>query len=161
MHDVRASWEKFIAIEPWEGLGSDPRTADTSVVRLATYNGWFAVPQGDGQAQEKGYPKGMPNYTKHTGGIPFAQVKQLMRFRTGAHHLRVETGRWLKPRLPRSLTEGLSKMHLAGSTVEDEYHVLFECPAYHRIRLKYGTALFSKFGGVSRVARSLEVSWQG
>ena len=42
----------------------DPRTADTSVVRLATYNGWFAVPQGDGQAQEKGYPKGMPNYIK-------------------------------------------------------------------------------------------------
>ena len=47
-------------------------------MRLATYNGWFAVPQGDGQAQEKGYPKGMPNYIKHTGGIPFAQVKQLM-----------------------------------------------------------------------------------
>ena len=73
---VWAAWEKFIAIEPWEGFGSDPRTADTSVVRLATYNGWFAVPQGDGQAQEKGYPKGMPNYIKHTGGIPFAQVKQ-------------------------------------------------------------------------------------
>ena len=34
---VWAAWEKFIAIEPWEGLGSDPRTADTSVVRLATY----------------------------------------------------------------------------------------------------------------------------
>ena len=31
-----------------------------------------------GEAQEKGYPKGMPNYIKHTGGIPFAQVKQLM-----------------------------------------------------------------------------------
>ena len=28
---VWAAWEKFIAIEPWEGLGSDPRTADTSV----------------------------------------------------------------------------------------------------------------------------------
>ena len=151
---VWAAWEKFIAIEPWEGLGSDPRTADTSVVRLATYNGWFVVPQGDGQAQEKGYPKGMPNYIKHTGGIPFAQVKQLMRFRTGAHHLRVETGRWLKPRLPRSLR--VCQKCTWGSTVEDEYHVLFECPAYHRIRLKYETALFSKFGGVSRVARSMK-----
>ena len=90
---VWAAWGKFTTIEPWEGLGSDLRTADTSVVRLATYNGWFAEPQGGGQAQEKGYPKGMPNYIKHTGGIPFAQVKQLMRFRTGAHHLRVETGR--------------------------------------------------------------------
>ena len=43
-----------------------------------------------------------------------------------------------------------------GSTVEDEYHVLFECPVYHRIRLKYENALFSKFGGVSRVARSMK-----
>ena len=34
--------------------------------------------------------------------------------------------------------------------------MLFECPAYHRIRLKYETALFSKFGGVSRVARSMK-----
>ena len=110
--------------------------------------------QGDGQAQEKGYPKGMPNYIKHTGGIPFAHVKQLMRFRTGAHHLWVETGRWLKPRLPRSLR--VCQKCTWGSTVEDEYHVLFECPAYHRIRLKYETALFSKFGGVSRVARSMK-----
>ena len=36
--------------------------------------------------------------------------------------------------------------------------MLFECPAYHRIRLKYETALFSKFGGVSRVARSMKFS---
>ena len=35
-------------------------------------------------------------------------------------------------------------------------NLLFECPAYHRIRLKYETALFSKFGGVSRVARSMK-----
>ena len=34
--------------------------------------------------------------------------------------------------------------------------MLFECPAYHRIRLKYDNALFFKFGGVSRVARSME-----
>ena len=89
------------------------------------------------------------------GGIPFAQVKQLMRFRTGAHHFRVETGRWLKPRLPRSLRV-CQKCTWGSTAVEDEYHVLFECPAYHRIRLKYETALFSKFGGVSRVARSMK-----
>ena len=43
---VWTAWEKFIATEPWEGLGTEPweGTADTSVVRLATYNGWFAVP---------------------------------------------------------------------------------------------------------------------
>ena len=35
--------------------------------------------------------------------------------------------------------------------------MLFECPAYHRInRLKFENFLFSKFGGVSRVARSMK-----
>ena len=31
------------------------------------------------------------------------------------------------------------------------------CPAYHRIGLKYEDALFSKFGGVSRVARPMKL----
>ena len=42
--------------------------------------------------------------------------------------------------------------------MEDEYHVLFECPTYHHIRLKYEEALFSNFGGVSRAARSMRPS---
>ena len=87
-----------------ENLESNPRTAPTARIRLVTYNSWFVVPQGTGETQEKGYPPGMPNYIKHSGGIPFSQVEQLMRFRTGAHHLRVETERWVQPpaRLPRS-----------------------------------------------------------
>ena len=44
--------------------------------------------------------------------------------------------------------------------MEDEYHVLFECPTYHHIRLKYEEALFSNFGGVSRAARSMRPSGQ-
>ena len=34
--------------------------------------------------------------------------------------------------------------------------MLFECPAYHRTRLKYENASISKFGGVSRVAGSMK-----
>ena len=34
--------------------------------------------------------------------------------------------------------------------------MLFECPKYHRIRLKYEIALFFIIGGVSRVARSVK-----
>ena len=45
-----------------------------------------------------------------------------------------------------------------GSVMEDEYHVLFECPTYHHIRLKYEEALFSNFGGVSRAAQSMRPS---
>jgi hypothetical protein len=88
------AYDRFMA-EPWEGLAVNPRNADATTVRLATYNSWFAVAKDE---QEKGYPECMPAYVKHTGGIPFDQVKHLMRLRAGAHHLRIETGRWLNTR---------------------------------------------------------------
>ena len=75
---VWAAWEKFVQVEPWENLESNPRTAPTARIRLVTYNNWFAVPHGTGGTQEKGYPPGMPNYSKHCGGIPFSQIKQLI-----------------------------------------------------------------------------------
>ena len=155
---VWAAWEQFVHVEPWENLESNPRTAPTARIRLVTYNNWFAVPHGTGGTQEKGYPPGMPNYIKHSGGIPFSQVKQLIRFRTGAHYLRVETERWVPvpARLPRS--ERVCQKCTLGSVMEDEYHVLFECPTYHHIRLKHEEALFSNFGGVSRAARSMRPS---
>ena len=43
----------------------------------------------------------MSRYICWTGGIPCAHVKQLMRLRTGAHHLAIETGRWQRPTVPR------------------------------------------------------------
>ena len=92
---------------------------------------------------EAGYPQGMPRYIRHTSGIPFTYVKQLMRFRTGAHHLAIETGRWARPKLPRQ-HRVCSKC--SCTVVEDEVHFLFECPAYDRIREKY-TVLFAQFGG--------------
>jgi hypothetical protein len=70
-----------------------------------------------------------------------------MRFWTGAHHLRVETQRWKKPRLPRS--ERVCEICTLGTMVEDEFHVLDECPVNHHISLKYEIALFTDFGGVS------------
>ena len=106
--------------QPWDNLESNPRTAPTARIRLVTYNNWFAVPHGTGGTQEKGYPPGMPNYIKHSGGIPFSQIKQLIRFRTGAHHLRVETERWVPApaRLPRSerVCQKCTGLLLTGST---------------------------------------------
>jgi hypothetical protein len=45
----------------------------------------------------------LSRYIRHRSGIPFADVKQLMRLRTGAHHLAIETGRWVHPIFPRQL----------------------------------------------------------
>lgn len=144
------AWEKMMA-EPWEGLTTDPRTAPSAKVRMVTYNSWFAVPLDAEIEEDSDYPQGMPQYIRRTGGIPFEQVKQLMRLRTGAHYLRVETGRWQQPRLPRG--ERVCQKCTWGTMVEDEFHMLFECPRYHRIRAKYEQSLFAKFGGVAQAPR--------
>ena len=67
----------------------------------------------------------------------------LIRFRTGAHHLAIESGRWARPKLP--------KQHRIGSkfsrtVFEDEVHFLSDCPAYDRIREQYEAILFAQFG---------------
>ena len=42
------------------------------------------------------------------------------------------------------------------SVVEDEFHLLFECPAYDTIRAKYDQELFAPFGGRTRVVRIMK-----
>ena len=148
------AWDKML-VEPWQDLDADPRTAPSTKVRMVTYNSWFAVetpPQIEKKLKHD-YPEGMPRYIRHTGGIPFEQVKQLMRLRTGAHHLRVETGRWQNPRLPRA--DRVCQKCTWGTKVEDEFHMLFECPRYHHIRVRYEQSLFTAFGGISQTPRSM------
>jgi hypothetical protein len=70
-------------------------------------------------------------------------LKELMRLHIGAHHLAIETGRWQRPIVPRD--ECLCS-RCTRRAIEDEFHVLFKCPAYQQIRLKYGSTLFSRFG---------------
>ena len=78
-----------------------------------------------------------------------AQLFNLLRFRLGAHSLRVAEGRW--ERLPRDrrlcerCTEGV---------VEDEFHLVFECPAYDSVRTKY-PELFEDFGAASPFGREM------
>ena len=143
-------WEKMMA-EPWEDLHSNPRTAPSEKVRMVTYNSWFAVPLDTEVEKNSSCPHDIPHYIRRTGGIPFEQVKQLMQLRTGAHHLRVETGRWQQPRLPRS--ERVCQKCTWGTMVEDEYHLLFECPRYHHIRAQYDRTLFAHFGGATQAPR--------
>jgi hypothetical protein len=63
-----------------------------------------------------------------------------------------------KPRLPRS--ERFCEKCTLRTIVEDEFHVLFECPVYHHIRLKYEDALFTDFGGFARVSRVMKTPWK-
>ncbi|KAF6261524.1 hypothetical protein COO60DRAFT_1500794 [Scenedesmus sp. NREL 46B-D3] len=70
-----------------------------------------------------------------------------MRFRLGAHDLRVATGRWeragnsLLPRHQRLCTR------CAAGQVEDEFHVVFECDAYELVRERFWCLLMSSVVG--------------
>ena len=123
------------------------------LIKLSTYHSWFMTGDIPQEELEAGYPQGMPRYIRHTSGIPFTYVKQLMRFRTGAQHLAIETGRWARPKLPRQ-HRVCSKC--SCTVVEDEVHFLFECPAYVRIREKYNTVLFAQFGGCQEASSTMK-----
>lgn len=61
----------------------------------------------------------------------------MAQLRTGSHWLAVETGRW--QRLER---EQRVCPHCDVAAIEDEAHMLFDCPFYAGLRLQYA-ALFS------------------
>jgi hypothetical protein len=63
----------------------------------------------------------------------------LTKLRISAHSLRIQTGRYGKDRLERNLR--VCQM-CNGNEIEDEFHFVFNCPAYHSIRLKYIKTFF-------------------
>ena len=52
-------------------------------------------------------------------------IKAMIRFRLGAHNLRIETGRWSGLKREDRLCSYCHKM-------DDEYHALFECEEIYR-----------------------------
>ena len=67
-----------------------------------------------------------------------------MRFRLGAHDLNVVSGAWAEGiRLPR---EKRVCSCCAMNKVEDETHLIFECPHYSIIRMGFEADIFSSEG---------------
>ena len=60
----------------------------------------------------------------------------ITRWRLSCHSLRIETGRYQRPRLPRN-----ERTCIICNTLEDEHHALFQCSAHIYIRLRYVTIL--------------------
>jgi hypothetical protein len=55
----------------------------------------------------------------------------LFKFRTSAHNLAIETGRYTRPKTP--LNERIC-LHCQNKPIEDEVHFLLQCPLYNRER---------------------------
>ena len=58
--------------------------------------------------------------------LPMAHgvMLRFLRFRLGCHHLRVNTGRWAQPAIPR---EDRTCLRCAAASVDDEEHCLLHC----------------------------------
>ena len=57
----------------------------------------------------------------------------ITRWRLSSHDLRIETGRYTKPKTPKNDR----KCTICPLRVEDEHHVIFVCPLYSSVRRKY------------------------
>ena len=62
--------------------------------------------------------------------MPFRHRSAMATFRTGVAPLRIETGRY------EGLPEAERTCTFCKDSVEDEFHVLFDCPLYNGIRLE-------------------------
>lgn len=117
----------------WQGLPVNPRTAERGSVIACTYARWFAVPAGAEAT--------VPGYVASTAGMPAQCVRSLAAFRLGAHDLEVATGRW------HGQERGERLCRLCQSGVGDEFHMVFECPAYAAVRQCHAV-LFEPCGGL-------------
>ena len=65
--------------------------------------------------------------------------KIISRWRLSNHTLKIETQRYTRPKTPRN-----ERVCSFCNTLEDEQHVVFDCPLYHNIRRKYEPTLTNK-----------------
>ena len=98
---VWGAWDAMLQ-EPWDKVtayASPRQPVSSNLIKLATYHSWFMTGDIPPEELEAGYPQGMPRYIRHTSGIPFAYVKQVMRFRTGVDWFSWTPADWLLPRV--------------------------------------------------------------
>jgi hypothetical protein len=72
--------------------------------------------------------------------------RMLACFRIGSHMLRVETGRWSNEAQNTRVCPVCS-----SGAVEDEKHLIFECPSYYETRSKIRTHIFKELSSLSSV----------
>jgi hypothetical protein len=140
---------------PWSDLPpahQSPRclpVADARI-KLVTYNAWMSVlpteqtAASDPPPAAPWYPDCMPRYVRFTHECSDVHLKQLIRFRCGSHDLGIETGRWQqRARQQRCCTK------CSQHVIDDEFHMVMECPSLHSVRAQYAT-LFEVVGGYAR-----------
>ena len=65
--------------------------------------------------------------------------KIVTRWRLSNHSLKIETQRYCRPHIPRE-----NRVCTLCNKLEDEAHVIFECPLYHAVRRRHELLLAAK-----------------
>jgi hypothetical protein len=137
-----ARWRRYYHISAWHGLSSNPRTAPSEGATRCTYHTWFAADlPADGA-----HWSCAPCIT--ASNVPYAHLISLISFRTSSHNLEVQRLRQVHPRVPRALRT--CPLCNSGS-VQDEHHMLFDCPYLASARLQY-PALFHAHHGIKSMS---------
>lgn len=104
---------------PFQGIDISPRLCDSAGAVSCTYMNWFSKPD-------------WPCQNFLTAPVHISLMRLFIRFRTGCHQLPIVSGRL--SRIPRS-----QRLCSACNTssIGDEMHMIFECPALENLRQKY------------------------
>ena len=132
---VMEKWEQAWWV--WPGHSGDPRLGQGVE---QTYTSWML---SDVSVAAK--------YVSADCFIQPGHLSSLVRFRLAAHKLQVVVGRWAKVLkqgggrrcrwcLPFEL-DGSGDNSVLNGYIEDEKHVLLECPRYHNIRQRFSSLL--------------------
>lgn len=121
----------------WLQLPAAPRAAGSGQVMCCTYENWFA--DAPFEELDRDRPESWCSGFHRTAGMPRQHLQSLLRFRLGAHGLGVATGRWGGVDRAQRCCQWCGR-------VDDEFHLVFECPAFSNIREDFAD-LFASYGG--------------
>lgn len=137
--------------QKWFSVPENPRLAPSSQVTWSTYERWFAqVPFENQNLSDSS--SWVSDVIGASAGINSAHIASLMRFKLAAHDLQVCTGRWQGQAREQRLCS-----RCPMQLVEDEFHMVFECPFYDPVRVRFAQ-LFSSFGGWSHCRQAARPS---
>jgi hypothetical protein len=126
----------------WRNLPLDPRSAGSDQVTFCTYERWFAS-RPFSELDMSTPASWSAGYVQHSAGLNREHLGSLSRFRLGAHDLYVCTGRWRRPPIARH-NRLCDRPGCQTGQVEDEFHMVFECPFYTPVRQHFA-CLFAPF----------------
>jgi hypothetical protein len=135
-------WREFYHRTVWNGLVADPRRAPRDKVTMCTYHAWFAsdLPT-DGSHWNAAPCITAPN-------VSYPHLINLIKLRTSNHKLAIQRLREVHPIVPRACRT----CPLCGSgAVQDECHMIFDCPTLAHARLQYNSVFGPHHNGGMKV----------